>query len=222
MSEIKVNKISPATGTETTLGDASDDFLLPSGAEIIAQSGSTITIASGATLANAGTATGFAAGGWTQVATQATTSGSEIFFTGIPSDAKVVALIFDQVSTNGSGQAHRIELGDAGGYETSGYSGSTSGNLTTASASVAHSSYFPWIDEASAGSNYSGVCEFRLQDLATNTWTMWGVVGGHNGPGVDFMGGAKSLSGALTSLRVYAATTATAFDNGSISLQYMS
>ena len=63
MSELKVNKISPATGTETTLGDASDDFLLPSGAEIIAQSGSTITIASGATLANAGTATGFGGGG---------------------------------------------------------------------------------------------------------------------------------------------------------------
>ena len=63
MSEIKVNKISPATGTETTLGDTSDDFLLPSGAEIIAQSGSTITIASGATLANAGTATGFGGGG---------------------------------------------------------------------------------------------------------------------------------------------------------------
>ena len=62
MSEIKVNKISPATGTETTLGDASDDFLLPSGAEIIAQSGSTITVASGATLANAGTATGFGGG----------------------------------------------------------------------------------------------------------------------------------------------------------------
>ena len=62
MSELKVNKISPATGTETTLGDASDDFLLPSGAEIKAKSGSTITIESGATLANAGTATGFGGG----------------------------------------------------------------------------------------------------------------------------------------------------------------
>ena len=37
MSELKVNKISRATGTETTLGDASDDFLLPSGAEIKAK-----------------------------------------------------------------------------------------------------------------------------------------------------------------------------------------
>ena len=59
MSEIKVDKLSPQSGTELTLGDASDDFLLPNNAELIAQSGSTITIASGATLANAGTATGF-------------------------------------------------------------------------------------------------------------------------------------------------------------------
>jgi len=54
MSEIKVNKISPATGTETTLGDASDKFIVPSGAEL--------EVASGATIANAGTATGFGGG----------------------------------------------------------------------------------------------------------------------------------------------------------------
>jgi len=50
MSEIKVNKISPATGTAITLGD----------------SGDTLTVPSGATIANSGTATGFGGGGaWT-------------------------------------------------------------------------------------------------------------------------------------------------------------
>ena len=43
MSEIQVNKISPATGTTFTLGDSGDTFNIPSGA----------------TIANAGTATGF-------------------------------------------------------------------------------------------------------------------------------------------------------------------
>ena len=62
MSELRVDKISPQSGTEMTLGDNLDDFLLPSGAEIKAKSGSTITIESGATLANAGTATGFGGG----------------------------------------------------------------------------------------------------------------------------------------------------------------
>jgi len=55
VSELKVNKISPATGTETTLGDASDKFIVPSGAEL--------EVASGATITNLGTATNFGGGG---------------------------------------------------------------------------------------------------------------------------------------------------------------
>jgi|TARA_Y100000034_G_scaffold4337_1_gene5127 hypothetical protein len=47
MSEIKVNKISPATGTAITLGDSGDTFTVPSGA----------------TITNSGTATGFGGGG---------------------------------------------------------------------------------------------------------------------------------------------------------------
>ena len=49
MSEFKSNKISPATGTDVTLGDSGDTFTIPSGATIV----------------NNGTATGFggAAGG---------------------------------------------------------------------------------------------------------------------------------------------------------------
>ena len=47
MSELKVNKISPATGTTFTLGDSGDTFNIPSGA----------------TVANSGTATGFVSAG---------------------------------------------------------------------------------------------------------------------------------------------------------------
>ena len=47
MSELKVNKISPATGTTFTLGDSGDTFNIPSGA----------------TIANSGTATGFVTAG---------------------------------------------------------------------------------------------------------------------------------------------------------------
>ena len=57
-SEVKTNKISPATGTDVTLGDTSDTFTVPSGA--------TLAVASGATLNITGaTKTGFPAGGLT-------------------------------------------------------------------------------------------------------------------------------------------------------------
>ena len=60
MSEVKVNKISPRSGTDVTLGDSGDTFTLPSGG--------TLTVASGATINNQGTATNFGATGsasWT-------------------------------------------------------------------------------------------------------------------------------------------------------------
>lgn len=50
-SEIKTNKISPATGTAFTIGDSGDTFTVPSGA--------TLAVASGATISNAGTQSGF-------------------------------------------------------------------------------------------------------------------------------------------------------------------
>ena len=60
MSEVKVNKISPRSGTGVTLGDNGDTFTVPSGGAI--------TIASGATITNSGTAVNFGATGsasWT-------------------------------------------------------------------------------------------------------------------------------------------------------------
>jgi len=51
MSELKVNKVTPRSGTTVTLGDSGDTIALASGA--------TITIPSGATITNSGTATGF-------------------------------------------------------------------------------------------------------------------------------------------------------------------
>jgi hypothetical protein len=53
-SEVKANKVSPATGTDFTFGDSGDTFTVPSGA--------TLAVASGATITNSGTATGFSSG----------------------------------------------------------------------------------------------------------------------------------------------------------------
>jgi hypothetical protein len=60
-SEVKANKISPATGTTTTLGDASDVFQLPASAEIDIASGATLDINGTADFTGA-TVTGLSAG----------------------------------------------------------------------------------------------------------------------------------------------------------------
>ena len=68
-SEVKANKLSPATGTDVTLGDAYDTFTIPASVTLDVSSatmtgftipsGQTLTVASGATITNSGTATGF-------------------------------------------------------------------------------------------------------------------------------------------------------------------
>ena len=74
MSEIKVNKVSPATGTAITLGDSGDTFTVPSGATIV----------------NSGTATGFGGGKMLQVVSTTktdtfttSTTGSWVDITGL-------------------------------------------------------------------------------------------------------------------------------------------
>jgi len=92
MSEVKVNKISPRSGTDVTLGDSSDTITVPTGVGLtvtdevktnkispatgtaftLGDSGDTFTVPSGATFANLGTATGFGGIAWQSVVTAAT------------------------------------------------------------------------------------------------------------------------------------------------------
>ena len=68
-SEVKANKISPATGTALQISDSGDTTTIPSGATLDVSSatmtgftipsGQTLTVASGGTITNSGTATGF-------------------------------------------------------------------------------------------------------------------------------------------------------------------
>jgi hypothetical protein len=106
MSEIKVNKVSPATGTAITLGDSGDTFTVPSGATIV----------------NSGTATGFGGGKVLQVVEtrkidtfSTTTSASTVDITGLsvsitPSATSSKILVFGQLNsgtTTGDG-AYRL------------------------------------------------------------------------------------------------------------------
>jgi hypothetical protein len=93
MSEIKVNKISPATGTDITLGDSGDTFTVD-GTELkvnkispasgtaftLGDSGDTFTVPSGGTIVNSGTATGFGGGSWTLIKTLTASADATLSF----------------------------------------------------------------------------------------------------------------------------------------------
>ena len=88
-SEVKANKLSPATGVTTTLGDASDVFQLPASAEIDIASGATLDVNGTIDLTGA-TTTGFPAGGLTEAdtwrLTTTETSGSATITTNLERD----------------------------------------------------------------------------------------------------------------------------------------
>ena len=145
---------------------------------------------------------------------QASTSGTSIDFTSIPSWAKSISIIFSGVSTNGSSNV-LIQLGDSGGFETTGYLGASyspiSGNVNFTSG---------------VGVNmFNGAtCIVHglvsLQNLTGNTWVASGVLSRSDAAAVGSTAGSKTLSAALTQIRITTVNGTDTFDAGSINIMY--
>jgi len=95
-SEVKANKLSPATGVTTTLGDASDVFQLPASAEIDIASGATLDVngtldVTGATLSGL-----YETGTWTPVFAGSGTAGSFTYTTQVGHYTKIANVVVAQ------------------------------------------------------------------------------------------------------------------------------
>ena len=149
----------------------------------------------------------------------ASTSGTAIDFTGIPSWAKRVSINISTVSVSGSASL-RFQLGDSGGIETSGYVGSSSAAYSTLVAAVTFSSGIDLVTHPGSGNGLSGTITFSL--IGSNTWAasyMFGSGGGTGSSGTHFGGGIKTLSDTLTQVRVTTTSTDT-FDAGTINIMW--
>ena len=149
---------------------------------------------------------------------QASTSGTSIDFTGIPSWAKRITVMFSGVSTNGTSDI-QLQLGDSGGFETSGYGGAL---LRTGAASLATAQYpttgFLLINDVVAADLFSGI--FSISLLGSNTWCGSSQIS-ETGATSFFSGsGAKTLSDTLTQIRITTVGGTNTFDAGSVSVMY--
>jgi len=191
------------TSTDTLVGRATTDTLTNktltsptiTGASISGMSSSVITAAT----------------------SQASTSGTSIDFTGIPSWVKRITVMFQGISTNGS-SPYILRLGTSGGFVTSGYAAggiytgaSTSGGNITSGLLLCGNA----IDPAVIVHGHS-----ILTNISGNAWVQSFTVAQSNTAYALMGGGSITLSGVLTQVRITTINGSDAFDAGSINIFY--
>jgi len=147
----------------------------------------------------------------------ASTSGTSIDFTSIPSWVKRITVMFSEVSTSGTSNK-LIQLGDSGGVEITGYLGSSSAIATT----VASSNYttgFGIKADGAADSLHGGVM-LSLLSVSTNTWSCFGIIGRSDAAQTFTTAGTKALSATLDRVRITTVNGTDTFDAGSINILY--
>jgi hypothetical protein len=149
---------------------------------------------------------------------QATTSGTSIDLTGIPSWVKRITVMLDGVSLN-STSSILIRLGTSGGIATTGYS-STSQVLNGGVSSSQTNSVAGFIISAqSAGNTLSG--SYAITNIAGSTWVASGTFVYENTPEVGaFTAGKSVLSSTLDRIRLTTVNGTDTFDAGSVNIMY--
>jgi hypothetical protein len=148
---------------------------------------------------------------------QASTSGTVINFTGIPSWVKRITVMFSGVSTSGT-SAYLIQLGDSGGVETTGYTSSASRISTTVLSQNSTAGFILLGGAATAASTYSA--SYSISLLSTNLWCLQGTMSDTGNTTTQIAAGSKTLSDTLTQVRITTVNGTDTFDAGTINILY--
>lgn len=146
-------------------------------------------------------------------AVQATTSGTAIDFTSIPSWVKRITIGFAAISTSGSSNP-MVQIGDSGGIETSGYAGSA----RTSTTNVLFTTGFGLLASTAATTVSNGIAVLILIDPSTNTWCFSSVLGHSDAAQTSSGGGSKALSATLDRVRITTVNGSDTFDAGSVNI----
>lgn len=152
--------------------------------------------------------------------TAQTASGTAVNFTGIPSWAKRVTVLFRNLSTNGTSLV-QIQLG-AGTITTSGYN-------STASFGTSNTNQYAYLTTGFVMNSPSGVTaaltisgSYVFSLLDSNTWVGNGNQGGDPGALVTWAcaGSSPGLGGSLDRIRITTVNGTDIFDAGTVNIMY--
>lgn len=149
---------------------------------------------------------------------QASTSGTSIDFTGIPSWVKRVTVMFSAVSTTGA-NAYLIQLGTSGGVQTTGYDGITIvGSNGSANTLAALTNGFPFYVNAASYSMHGSLV---LCLINGSTWVAQGILANSTTTGfLTSCAGNKTLGATLDRVRITTNGGTDTFDAGTINILY--
>ena len=214
---VKLNSSGGGSVTLTTPSTASDFT-----ATFPANTGNVVTDSATQTLTNktlnGAVMTAMASSVITSGTAQASTSGTSIDFTGIPSWVKRVTVMLSSVSTSGTSSL-RFQLGDSGGIENTGYASNALTSSTSAAINTANSTAgFDGGSIASSSNVLNGA--LVLTNVTSNTWVCQGSISNTGDSRFMSISGGKSLSDTLTQVRITTANGTDTFDAGSINIMY--
>ena len=173
----------------------------------------------GGTLSVTGTltASGGISGSITAGTPVASTSGTSIDFTGIPSTAKRITIIFSGVSTNGTSYK-QVQIG-SGSFTTSGYTGRIGYILQPNGVAVASLTTGMGIDASQlASETATGIMTIDL--LGNNIYVSSSQVTSAGSAVIGFGNSTITLGGVLDRVRITTVNGTDTFDAGSINIFY--
>jgi hypothetical protein len=153
---------------------------------------------------------------FTRATAVASTSGTAIDFTNIPSWVKRVTVMLDGVSTNGASTL-LVKIGISSGIESTSYTGGGSFLAAGVTVYITNSSGFV-VPVANSTAISSGI--IQICNISSNTWiyAYSGVNTGESGAGAA--GGTKTLGGTLDRVRITTVNGTDTFDLGSVNIMY--
>ena len=180
------------------------------------------TSASASTFWRGDGAWGAISAGFTLGTPVATTSGTSINFTGIPAGTKQIIVSLIGVSTNASSD-YLIRLGDAGGFETTGYNSMHAKVATTVAVSGGGAmDGFQITTNVGSGSVITGVITITLENSTLFQWSSTATMNDTNaGDYLVIQCGSKALSQELTQVRLTTTGGTATFDAGEVNIAYI-
>jgi hypothetical protein len=147
----------------------------------------------------------------------ASTSGTSVTFTGIPSWAKRITVMFQGVSTSGT-SILQMQIGAGSvtntGYLSGGFTQSGGGTITAFGSTTG----FALIAPQASTNLFHGA--FTICSMGSNTWAMSASVGSTGSNYGASSGGSITLSGTLDRVVITTVNGTDTFDAGSVNILY--